>query len=228
MPARRHEGSGNRVATHAAPTDPTDQAHDRALVERIRGGDASAWDELLAAYQHRLFTVCMRMLGRRDLAEEAAQDTMVRLMEGLSSYDGRARLSTWIIRVAMNVCLSRLRRERHRRHPSLDGSADVGAADRPEPRHTQTAEPSPASGVELSEQRDRLAAALRFIGDDQRAILILRDVQGLDYDEIARVLEVPVGTVKSRLFRARAALRAAMESQAFRPGRPARDQDQRD
>jgi RNA polymerase sigma-70 factor, ECF subfamily len=201
---------------------PIDEARERALVRSIRGGDRAAWTELLTRYQDRLFGVCLRMVGDRDRAADYAQDAMVRIIEGLASYDGRAKLSTWMIRVTMNVCFSRLRAEKLRRHASLDAGRNGyggGGEERGRGRSAservadfEQREPGAHGRVENEELRRMLAEALLRILPDQRAILVLRDSRGLDYEQIAEVLDVPVGTVKSRLFRARAALRGVLET----------------
>ncbi|MFN7021209.1 MAG: RNA polymerase sigma factor [Phycisphaerales bacterium] len=213
------------------PTSPSpDDAREVALLERIRHAgpaDRQAWTELVNRYQDRLFAVCFRMVGNRDTAADLTQDVFVKIIQGLESYDGRAKLSTWMIRVAMNVCLSHLRAQKLRRHASLDAlgggvapslvrGTDPAGKNQYLTKTTQfglagTREQTPASDVELHAQRRLVAQALAGIEPDQRAILILRDVQGLEYDQIAAALEVPSGTVKSRLFRARLALREAIE-----------------
>lgn len=219
------------------PTSPSpDDAREFALLERIRHAgpaDRRAWTELVNRYQDRLFAVCFRMVGNRDTAADLTQDAFVKIIQGLESYDGRAKLSTWMIRVAINVCLSHLRGQKLRRHASLDAlggsvapslvrGSDPASGTSPQAsvkNQTNTAqsgllgtrEQTPASDVELHAQRRLVAQALAGIDPDQRAILILRDVQGLEYDQIAAALDVPGGTVKSRLFRARLALREAIE-----------------
>lgn len=209
------------------PTDNgASDAEDLILVKRIQGGDSAAWTKLLTRYQDRLFGVCMRMVGDREYASDLTQDAMVRIIEGIKTYDGRAKLSTWMIRVTMNVCLSKLRSEKLRRHASLDAGSETASAGggtsgwgggrgRTSAERTpdeQVREPQPGLGVEWDETRRLVAAALLRVLPEQRAILILRDSKGLEYEQIAEVLDVPVGTVKSRLFRARLALREALES----------------
>lgn len=198
-----------------------DDARELALVQAIRSGDQNAWTELLRRYQDRLYTICYRMVHHRELAADLTQDAMVKIIQHLDTYDGRSKLSTWIIRITMNVCLSRLRAERLRRHASLDErSGSDGSSENSRPKgdaaHSRPSggilEPEEAESVELRDDRARLTRALDRISPEQRAILILRDGRGLDYDQIADVLGVPGGTVKSRLFRARAALRDAMEN----------------
>ena len=202
-----------------------DDAIDIKLVDRIRAGDSAAWSDLTLRYQNRLFSVCLRMVHDRQLAADLAQDAFVKIIQGLHTYDGRSRLSTWLIRVTMNVCLSRLRSEKIRRHASLEGMAErrgdgsgsgggggggggISAAD----EFRQTREPDQVTGVQDNEDKERVLHALSLLDPDQRAVLILCDCRGLAYEQIAEVLGVAVGTVKSRLFRARAALRDAVES----------------
>jgi RNA polymerase sigma-70 factor (ECF subfamily) len=207
----------------------TADAQDLALVKAIQAGDTGSWSKLLIRYQDRLFGVCMRMVGDRERAADLTQDAMVRIIEGIKSYDGRAKLSTWMIRVTMNVCLSKLRSEKLRRHASLDagletrsgkpgvgggagGTGWVGRSASERVPDEQTREPAAELRIEREETRRLVAAALLRILPEQRAILVLRDSKGLEYEQIAEVLDVPVGTVKSRLFRARQALREALES----------------
>jgi RNA polymerase sigma-70 factor (ECF subfamily) len=204
-----------------AAGSPEADAQELALVRAIQRGQTQAWSALLTRYQDRLFGVCYRMVGDRDMAADLTQDSMVKIIEGLSTYDGRSKLSTWMIRVTMNVCLSKMRSEKLRRHASLDAPERPGsgrearsAGDRLEDFRER--ELAGGSGVERDELRRVVAGALLRIAPEQRAILVLRDARDLDYDQIAEVLDIPVGTVKSRLFRARAALREAIESMAGR------------
>ncbi len=201
------------------------EAQELEWVRAIQRGDSTGLAPLLSRYQDRLFGVCMRMVNDRDLAADLTQDAMIKVIEGLGSFDARAKLSTWIIRVTMNVCLSRLRAERVRRHASLDapterGPTGSGLGGRADAWIGEGGEPAPSEGVELDEVRRQVSAALLRVAPEQRAILVLRDCRALDYEQIAEVLAVPVGTVKSRLFRARAALREALE-QDGRMERPA-------
>ena len=205
----------------AQPPDEGDRV-DRALVARIKSegiGSRAAWGDLLARYQDRLFAVCLRMVNHRETAADLTQDAFVKVLQGLDTWDGRSKLSTWIIRVTMNVCLSHLRAAKLRKTTSLDQGfspsivRDMGAGQRKPivPASHADREPGPEEGVQSQDQKRRVLAALASLQPDQRAIIVLRDVQGLDYDQIAAALEVAVGTVKSRLFRARMALRELLE-----------------
>ncbi len=192
----------------------------------IRAGDASAWDTLVSRYQSRLYTLCYRMTGHRELAADVCQDAFLKIIQGLDSYDGRAQLATWMTRITINACLSRLRSEKLRRHTSLDleltGSSADSTMGGPLWRSVaQIREPEAGEGVDTNEDRARLQWALGQLDPEQRAIILLRDQRGLDYEQIGEVLSIAIGTVKSRLFRARAALREVLERQekAFLPFR---------
>ena len=185
---------------HPAPTTPashtatTDDAQDLKLVEAIRRGEQSAWAILITKHQDRLFATCLRMVHNRDLAADLAQDSFVKIIQGIDSFDGRAKLSTWMIRITMNVCFSKLRSEKVRRHVSLDALTDRsdGANDggRRAMEFSGGREPAAASSVEAHEDRDRVLEALRLLDPDQRAVIILCDAQGHSYDQIAEVLGV--------------------------------------
>lgn len=171
------------------------------IVRRYREGDASALADLIRRFHPRVYAVCARMLGDGPEAADVTQDALIRVIEGIDSFDGRSALSTWIIRVTMNCCISHLRREKLRRHAPLDV---------PLPSEALRREPAAAERVELAEQADLAMSALAGLEPDARAMLVLRDLQGLEYEQISQVLGIPIGTVKSRLFRARSALRALL------------------
>lgn len=194
------------------------EVRERALIWAIQNGQPDAWRDLLQPYQRRLIGICRRLVGPQDV-EDCVQEAFVRIIEGLAGFDGRARFSTWVYRVAMNVCLSRARAEKVRRHASLDASAEAdrsGGQRRPvldRASEARQRELQAGERIELQERREQVARALGRLSPEQRIILVLRDVEGMDYEQVAEVLGVPVGTVKSRLFRARAALRAEIEAE---------------
>lgn len=195
-----------------------DDGEDLRLIEAAKKGDQSAWSSLIKRHQDRLFSICLRMVRDRDLATDLTQDSFIKIMQGVESFDGRSKLTTWMIRVTMNVCLSKLRSEKLRRHASLDsiaggaGAGALGSGRTADGRNLGGAgELDAGSNVQAREERERLLRALAELDPEQRAILILCDCRGLPYEQIAEVLGVAVGTVKSRVFRARTALRDAVE-----------------
>ncbi len=200
-----------------AEDQPLDRQDDLALVKAIQNGDRDATSELLQRHQDRLYGVCLRMVNDREWAADLTQDAMVKIIQGIDSFDGRASPSTWMIRITMNVCLSWHRSQKLRRHISLGGGGGIGEGSGGKKRGgweagLQIGEPGPSSGVQDKERRRLVVVGLGQVSDDQRAILVLRDVRSMEYEQIADVLGIAVGTVKSRLFRARAALRSAVEA----------------
>ena len=177
-------------------------------------GDRFALGKVLEASQDLIYNVCFRMLGDANDASETTQDTMVKIIEHIAEFQGQSELSTWITRIAMNQSISRIRKRKLRRTKSLDDTGPAGG----DGEESQTLggklpddrELSPLDRVEQKEELVRLRAAMARIDEEYRAVLVLRDLQDMDYQEIGRTLDIPVGTVKSRLFRARAALREEM------------------
>lgn len=183
---------------------------EKQIVDAVRRGDQSALGRLLETYQHRIFNTCLRMVGNRDDAAEVAQETMLKVIEHIGDFHGQSEVSTWMIRIAMNLSISHLRKRRLRQAVSLDASGSDGDDDQSTALKHDLAdrrEPSPDLSVQHQEMVAHLHDALGRIEEDFRAVLVLRDIEEMDYQQIAEVLAIPVGTVKSRLFRARLALR---------------------
>lgn len=197
------------------PTSP-DRDAERELVDAARAGDRAATERLLRAHQARIHAVCRRITGNDADALDATQDALIAIVRGLPRFDGRARFSTWAYRVATNVCLDELRR-RTRRPVPVDlqdsGGTDDGAAG-----HLRATAPTPGrgyedGGVDIGDAvADRLLVdqALARLAPEFRAAVVLRDLCQLDYVEIAEVLGVPIGTVRSRIARGRAQLADAI------------------
>jgi RNA polymerase sigma-70 factor (ECF subfamily) len=181
--------------------------NEQELVKAVVDGDQDALSELLDAYQHRVYNLCLRMLGNRDDAAEVAQDAMLKIIEHIGDFKGQSRVGTWIVRIAMNLAISHLRKRRLRQTVSID-APDNGQTDSPlQMQLSDRREPAPGSNVEKKELIDHLQEALGQLEEQFRGVLVLRDIEQMDYQQIAEVLDIPVGTVKSRLFRARLALR---------------------
>jgi RNA polymerase sigma-70 factor, ECF subfamily len=164
-----------------------------ALVERAKSGDRTALDRLLRDQQPAIYAVCRRITGNDADALDATQEALIAVVRGLHRFDGRAKLSTWVYRIATNASLDELRRRRRRPVATID--ADDGR----EP----VEEADVAGQVTARLDTD---AALATLTPDYRAAVVLRDLCGLDYAEIADVLDIPPGTVRSRIARGRAAI----------------------
>ena len=169
---------------------------DDDLVRLIRAGDRDAAEVLLRRHHTMVATICRRVVGTRGDAEDATQIALVTAIERLDRFDGRAAFTTWLYRVTTNVCLDELRRAGRRDRPTDAGEvgAELSAAS---PRQV---EPDPASRISA---RVDIDAALAAIPEEFRLPVVLRDLCGLDYAEIAATLDLPAGTVRSRISRGR-------------------------
>ena len=173
------------------------------LLAHSRSGDAAAYDRLVAAYQDRVYQAAYRITGHREDAWDAAQEAFLRAFRGLRMFRGEASFSTWMTRIAVNAALDIVRR----RPPHAPVAADAVPAGS-----------DPTDEVVRRDRQRRVQQAIAALPADQRAAVVLWDVQGLSYEEIARVLRVPVGTVRSRLSRGRESLRVALADLAPRAG----------
>lgn len=181
-------------------------------VRRARAGDAGAFEHLVVRYQRRIFNLALRLLGSRADAEDATQEAFVRAFASLASFRGESRFGTWLYRVAVNACHDLLRR-RQREHP---GGTEPAPAT---PRGAAEAS-GPERVAERAEVRLLLERALAELPVEYRAAVVLRDLHDLSYEEIAHVLGVAVGTVKSRIHRGRRWLRLRLaEWELLPPGR---------
>ncbi|MFP3938522.1 MAG: sigma-70 family RNA polymerase sigma factor [Phycisphaerae bacterium] len=190
---------------------------DASLVQRCRDGDLRGFEALVAKYQHRLYNALYRMTGRSDDAEELAQDAFLKALEKLDSFAGRSSFYTWLYRIAVNLTISRRRREgRIRFQPLTVGDDDFDRSQAAElsARKRQNGNPGPAAMAESAEAAGRLTDALERLDDEYRIVVVLRDIEGMDYAQIAEVLELPAGTVKSRLHRGRCMLREMLSDLA--------------
>ena len=164
---------------------------DRSLLERIRRGDTAGAEELFERYAPALLRFAARMLCDRESAEEVTQEVFVKVISRAHQYDGRAEVSSWLFAIAANACRDRRRRDRRAPVVPLDAIADL---------------PARSEGVESRlvgrERRDAVRRALDSLSEEQREALVLARYHGLPYAEIARVLGISVGAVKTRIFRA--------------------------
>ena len=176
---------------------------DARLIDQTLAGDAAAFGQLVRRYQDRLFNTLVHITGSREEAEDVVQDTFVQAYMQLSHFQQRSSFYTWIYRIAFNLSVSR----RRRRRPQV--SVEVG-------RELAGQEPvddldSPPQQLERQERIRLIRVALDALGEEARTILVLREMDGCCYESIAELLNVPVGTVRSRLHRARLQLKRKLE-----------------
>jgi RNA polymerase sigma-70 factor (ECF subfamily) len=185
---------------------------DAGLIKRAQDGDLAAFDQLVLRHQQEVFSIALRMLGDRDEAQEIAQDAFVRAYRAIGAFRGEAKLSTWLVSITMNLCRNR-RRWWARRKRLIVASLDEPVDTEEGAMGHDVADPSPTPAI-MAERRERrryLLTALQSLDEASRTVVILRDLQGYSYEEIARVLHCRLGTVKSRLNRARLQLRALLD-----------------
>lgn len=160
-----------------------------------RKSQAERFEELAGQHERMLYLLCLRMTGSREDAQDCAQEALLRAYRAFDGFRGQSSARTWLYRVAYNTCLDFLRRRRE--EYSLDALREAGL----ELPDDNT--PRPGEALEREDMRRQIEYALTLLPEDQRAVLVLRDFQQLPYDEIAAVLDISEGTVKSRLSRAR-------------------------
>jgi RNA polymerase sigma-70 factor (ECF subfamily) len=189
---------------------------DRELVIQARNGRDSAFRELLRRYQRPVFSLVVRMVRDPALAEDLAQDAFVKAFQALDRYDPSYRFSNWLFKIANNVTIDHLRK-RSLDTVSLDGASGQNGADREAPRPLQIADPSenPAEYTENRALGTAIEAAINTLRPEYRSAILLRHVEGYSYEEVADIMEIPLGTVKSYIHRGRAELKdRLLEAQA--------------
>jgi RNA polymerase sigma-70 factor (ECF subfamily) len=171
---------------------------DESLVSRTLTGDLAAFDALVERHGSVVYRVALRIVGPAD-AEDVAQDALLRAFHGLGGFRGETPFRSWLLRITHNTALNAIAR---RRAEPVDVLPEEGATRLAAPGE----ERPPAEALEARERRERLETKLRLLPPAHRAVLVLRDLEGLTYDEIAEVTETPLGSVKGRLYRARGEL----------------------
>lgn len=182
---------------------------DHVLVEQVKAGQTQSYGELVRRYQDRIFNTCWRICGHVEDARDLTQEAFLKAFESLDGYRQESGFYTWIFRVATNLAISH-RRSSGRKQALLDGKSGISRSQadalvRRMEQSVGTATDEPCDAA------SRAAAMLQNLDDEHRAVVVLRDIEGFDYQQIGAMLGLPTGTVKSRLHRARMALREAIE-----------------
>jgi len=189
---------------------------DRRLIAEALAGRTSSFGELVLRYQDRLFHVANRVVDNPDDAMDVVQDTFVSAYQSLSSFKGDAEFFTWLYRIAFNTAISAKRRKR----PTISLNAGVGLGKTDKTGKTdvtgidpedRAADIAPDAAMERSEDEQQLATAIAKLSPEHRAVLLMKDIDGLKYEDIAEAMRVPIGTVRSRLHRARLELRNLLD-----------------
>jgi RNA polymerase sigma-70 factor (ECF subfamily) len=193
------------------PTSVVDE--DRQLVDRAKAGDVGAFEALVRRYERWVFTLALRMVGDRADAEDMAQEVFLKAHRGLARFRGGARFSTWLYAIASHQCLNHLasRTARLRRMRRVDGpTAAPGATESSAIDRVADEAPGPDAAAEQRELRRVIQDELLQLTEDHRIALVLRDIHGMPYEDIADALGIELGTVRSRIHRARMELKARL------------------
>ena len=182
---------------------------ERHLIEKCKQGDRKAFDTLIRNYEKRVYNLAYRLSGHYDEANDISLDAFIRVFQALKLFRGEANFSTWLFRIVTNVYLDRRKRTRNKQHLSLEEYIEL--EENSVARQVEDPAPTPDMRAEASERHDILQQAIDKLPDYQRAMIVLYHTEGLSYEEIAEVLALPIGTVKSRLNRARLTLREKLE-----------------
>lgn len=177
---------------------------DQEMIARCKCGDREAFNELVEKYQKRVFNIAYGMLSDYEDAGDAAQEVFLKVYRSIASFKGQSSFTTWLYRICSNVCTDMLRKRQRRGYTiSINGEDDDGNMVTELPSE----EPTPEESVELNERQRLVREAIADLNREYREIIVYSDIQQLSYDEISKILKCPTGTVKSRLNRARSALK---------------------
>ncbi len=186
-----------------------DLAQERLLIQRCQKGERDAFDTLFKQYEKRVYNLSYRLSGNYDEANDISVDAFLRVYQAIRLFRGDANFSTWLYRIVTNVYLDRRKRQKNKQHLSLEEYIEL--EENSVARQVEDPSPSPGMVMEGVERAELLQKAIAELPDYQRAMIVLYHKEGLAYEEIAEVMSLPIGTVKSRLNRARLVLREKLE-----------------
>ena len=199
---------------------------DKELVKRAKAGDQGAFEQLVLLNQNKVYALALRLVDDREEAADLAQDAFVKAWQGLASFQGESSFATWIYRLTTNVCIDHLRRQKRREGVEPAVSLDDEDSGWAEPADWES---DPQLLLEKSERGKALVRGLDMLPDWQRRVLVLRELSGLSYQEIGQTLDIDLGTVRSRIARARMALRKILQEDGnffgYVPSNQTKDQD---
>jgi len=190
------------------------EADDLSLVEKARAGEPDAFRALVVRYQRKVYAVALGIVKDPDLAWDVAQETFLRVHRALPEFEGKSAFSTWLFRIATHLGIDAVRRERTSRKDDLDDVAEADVADAGEGILSTALGNDPRENLLRRELAGKIQAALETLPEKHRTILVLRELEGLSYEELAVRLGIHKGTVMSRLFHARKKMQAALRRYA--------------
>jgi len=196
----RVPANASRVNT-AQPAPEPDEVAEAELVQRAQAGDLNAYDDLVCRYQERIYATIYHMTSNHEDANDLAQETFIKAHQAIKSFKGGSSFYTWLYRIAVNKTINFLKQRRNRTHLSLN-DLDVNAESDPD-LVAFVSDKTPRREAGLAELQEKLNEAMQKLSEDHRLVVTLHDVQGVPHEEIAKIMECNIGTVRSRLFYAR-------------------------
>ena len=180
------------------------EINEKKLIARATSGDPAAFNSLMQQHEGRMYAVALRMCANREDAQDCLQEAMLRIYRAISGFKGESSFATWVYHITMNTCLDELRKRKNRQSTSLDNLLDMGWLPTDETN-------VPEKHAIRNESRRALQSAIANLPEDMRSAIVLRDIEGLSYDEIAQALGINIGTIKSRISRGREKLREKLK-----------------
>lgn len=199
--ATRESANTAGDAASRTPTAAQTEVPEGELVRRAQRGDLHAYDDLIRRYQERIYSTIYHMTSNHEDANDLVQDTFIKAYQALKSFKGGSSFYTWVYRIAVNKTINFLKQRRHRTHISLN-DLDVNAENDPE-LVAFVSDKTPRREAGLTELQEKLNEAMQKLSEDHRLVVTLHDVQGVPHEEIAKIMDCNIGTVRSRLFYAR-------------------------
>jgi RNA polymerase sigma factor RpoE len=210
MPMTMTEPVRRKVTSSKAHEEPVEQTpapiDESVLVERTRKGDLEAYDELVRRYQERVYATVYHMTSNHEDANDLAQEAFIKAFHALKSFKGGSSFYTWVYRIAVNKTINFLKQRKNKHQMSLD-DLDFNAEHDPD-LVALISDKTPRREINLSELQEKLNEAMQKLSEPHRLVVTLHDVQGMSHEEIAKIMDCNIGTVRSRLFYARQQLQA--------------------
>ncbi|NTV91513.1 MAG: sigma-70 family RNA polymerase sigma factor [Clostridiales bacterium] len=184
--------------------------NEKSLIDRSKAGDIEAFEQLVEKYQKKVFNIALRTIDNYADASDMAQEVFIRVYRAIGSFKEQSSFSTWLYKITTNVCLDELRKRKNKRAVSLD--EEIRFEDGEAKRQYESSDPRPEDTAEKNELKRIVKEAIGKLSEEHRMAIVLRDLQGFSYEEMAVMLNLPEGTVKSRINRARQALKNILQA----------------
>ena len=183
---------------------------EKLLVKKSQSGDVESFELLISSYDKRAYNIAYRVMGNEEDAKDMAQEALLRVFKSIKDFKGQSSFSTWLYRIVTNVCLDELRRRKNEKYVSMDSTIQTDSGE----LHMELCsdKETPEIVYERVEQRELIKRAISELNEDYKSVIVLRDIQGFSYEEISNMLDCSLGTVKSRINRARNMLREKLKS----------------